>query len=234
MSEGTDAARRQVPSEQEVMDFLQQNPDFFQRFPKALDFISIPHQVGDPIAGTVSLVERQVAHLQQEKRNLQERLQILLGLANQNDQIIRNLHLLTVQLLQGKDLEETLNTLYARLREDFQVVPALRICAGPTAPEREEFISPEPMLEELLRDQETICRPLDASKRDFLFGAQGADLASFAVIPLGTDDGSAGRRWRGVLCLGSPDAQRFSVDTGCDFLSNLGGVLTALLTARLS
>ena len=47
------------PSEKAVIEYLKKNPEFFDRNPRLLQSLSLPHESG----GTVSLVERQVATL---------------------------------------------------------------------------------------------------------------------------------------------------------------------------
>ncbi len=68
-------------SENAVHDFLQDNPDFFERHSALLSSLRLPHVA----RGTVSLVERQVSVLRQKDLKLERRLKDLLEVARAND-----------------------------------------------------------------------------------------------------------------------------------------------------
>ena len=64
-------------SENAVQDFLQENPDFFERHGALLGSLRLPHVAG----GTVSLVERQVSVLRQKDLKLERKLKDLIDVA---------------------------------------------------------------------------------------------------------------------------------------------------------
>ena len=66
-------------SEKEVMSFLQQNPDFFDANPHVLADIKLQHVSGK----AVSLIERQVAVLREQRKKLKRQLQDLVDIARQ-------------------------------------------------------------------------------------------------------------------------------------------------------
>ena len=61
-------------SENAVHDFLQENPDFFERHGALLSSLRLPHVTG----GTVSLVEHQVSVLRQKDLKLERKLKDLI------------------------------------------------------------------------------------------------------------------------------------------------------------
>jgi len=82
-------------SEDAVCDYLAAHPDFFERHPKLLGSLSVPHASGE----AVSLVERQVSMLRQKELKLGRRLKELIGVARANDKLSARVHELSLGLL---------------------------------------------------------------------------------------------------------------------------------------
>ena len=74
---------------------------------------------------------------------------------------------------------------------------------------------------EFLQAGEPLCGRLQADKLDLLFGARAAEVQSSALLPLGT---------RGMLAIGSSDANRFYPGMGTLFLRLLSETLVAALS----
>lgn len=217
-------------TDRKVAAHLRKHPHFFQRYPSLLHHVVFPHDAG----AASSLVERQVRHLQEERRRLQGQLQELTQVARENERSMRRIHRLLLKLLRCTDLESLLKTLYVSLRAQFRVdAVSIRLHAEATPSwqgrMREFFGGERPfaLLEELGVSKKPVCCVLNRQQAGILFGEPPTEMASYALIPLGN------RRWRGVVCMGSGQAERFRDTYGSDLLQNLRDVLTTLVDVRL-
>src|SRR5262249_50100746 len=86
-------------SEDAVMQYLRDNPDFFGRHPMLLTDLSLPHDTGQAI----SLVERQVAILRERNIDMRRRLNHLVGAANTNDTLYEKTRRFTLEMLDCND-----------------------------------------------------------------------------------------------------------------------------------
>lgn len=219
-------------TDQKVAAYLRKSPDFFQRYPALLNHVVFPHDAGT----ASSLVERQVQHLQDERRKLMHQMRDLTEVARANEQSMQKMHRLLLKLLRCKDLEGLLKTLYVSLRAQFKVkAVAIRLQTEeqPTwTGQMREFASDDQQLPALLKELgvagEPVCCKLDHQRAAALFRGQTVqELASYALIPLGNS------RWRGVVAMGSDHSDRFSDTHAGDLLKNLGEILTTLLDTRI-
>ena len=102
-------------SEQAVHDYLEANPDFFERHGALLRQLELPHGSG----GAVSLVERQVAILRQKELKLQRQLKDLIDVARDNDVLAAKIHQLCLQLLAAADLQGCVSAVEEAMRAGF-------------------------------------------------------------------------------------------------------------------
>ena len=122
----------------------------------------------------------------------------------------------------------------ARQEASEQVADAMMSEGGHGAPEElpeSRFLRVVPAEAPDLRSFETLfssgkprCGQLRDSQREFLFGADAAEVGSVALVPLGPK----GRL--GLLACGSPDSQRFNPTMSTDFLAHLGELIAAALS----
>ena len=113
-------------SENAVHDFLQDNPDFFERHSALLSSLRLPHVA----RGTVSLVERQVSVLRQKDLKLERRLKDLLEVARANDTLAAKIHQLAPILLAAPDLATTLRCVEESLRAGFSADQSILVLFG--------------------------------------------------------------------------------------------------------
>ena len=92
----TGSTKATPPSDQSVLDFLRQSPDFFLRHPSALSELSLPHESGD----AVSLIERQIDILRERNVTMRKRMNELLQAARVNDEIFAKTRPLNLALLE--------------------------------------------------------------------------------------------------------------------------------------
>jgi uncharacterized protein YigA (DUF484 family) len=220
-----------VDSEEEsIAAYLQRNPEFFERHQAVLARMRLPHVRG---GSTISLVERQIEVLREKLAALEGKLAEFVRVARANDAIAERLHRFTRRLVRALPRSEAVARIEAGLREDFDTSHSVMVLIGEypdLAPQR--FVrcvaGDEPHLksfETLFTSGRPRCGQARDSQREFLFGTEGADLASFALVPLG-EKGALG-----LLALGSTDRDRFHPGMSTEFLARLAELVTDALGA---
>jgi uncharacterized protein YigA (DUF484 family) len=218
--------------EERIERYLSLNPDFFERHQPLLARMRLPHM---RTGSTVSLVERQVEVLREQKSDSDRRLAEFVAVARANDQLADRIHRFTRRLLRAPDAPSALTALEASLREDFDAFHSVLLLTAPIASlASAEF---EPFLRRLASD-DTNMRTFDAllatgkprcgqvrdSQRDFLFGPEAPSIGSVALVPLG-EAGSVG-----LLALGSAERERFHPGMSTEFLKRMGELITDALS----
>ena len=218
------------PSENAVQDFLQGNPDFFERHGALLSSLRLPHVAG----GTVSLVERQVSVLRQKDLKLERKLKDLIEVAKANDTLGTKIHQLSLRMLAASDLNETLKCVEESLRAGFGANQSILVLFGDPETfndyEVGRFFRPINRDDESLQAFDTFlngsgprCGQVRDAQRDFLFGKETDEVGSAALIPLGK------KSEVGFLAIGSVDANRFHPGMSIDFLTRLGELVAEAL-----
>ncbi len=219
-------------SEQEVADYLREHPDFLVRHPELVDALLVPHTCGE----AVSLLEYQSRRLRDENRELQQRLETLIRNARENEELGRRVHRLSLDIMHRDSADELFSHLYQSLQEDFDTeLAALRVFAAPAsswdaglaefageaAPERELFDS-------LLARDRPLCGPLGRDQAACLFGEQGGEVESSALMPLGVSPSF------GVLAVASRNPERYTSGMGTVFLRQIAALVSRALEAHLA
>lgn len=220
-------------AEANIADYLQRNPDFFERHATLLTKLKLPHSRG---TATVSLVERQVLALREKNEGLEARLRELIEVARGNDVLAAKIHRLACRLVRARNATMLVDFMETSLREDFGASEWLLLLA----PARQTGLSlidsrhlrvidstaPElKMFETLFESARPRCGQIRDSQRDFLFGAGTIEIGSAALVPLGREVGF------GLLAIGSPDAQRFHPTMSTDFLARIGDLVSEAVAA---
>ena len=216
--------------EQSIAGYLQRNPEFFERHQAVLARLKLPHARG---GSTISLVERQIEVLREKQAALEHKLAELVRVARANDAIAERLHRFTRRLLRALPRVEAIEPIEAGLREDFDAFHAalVLIDAPPDVP-ASRFVrrvgADDPSLksfESLLASGRPRCGQARDSQREFLFGPEGLEMGSVALVPLG-EKGSVG-----LLALGSADRERFHPGMSTEFLARLADLIADSLAA---
>jgi uncharacterized protein YigA (DUF484 family) len=219
-------------NDKDVEDFLRQNAEFFVDHPDLVSELKVPH----PNTGSaVSLIEHQVELLRQQNSKLQKRLDDLMQIARENDRLSKNMHRLTVELIDCRNLIDVFSRLNESLRKDFSAdAICVRILAQPKnnkLAERKEFASNAAELTKhfgrQLKDAKAICGKAKTEQKKLLFADQGDKVASLAFIPLSFDNSA------GLLAIGSFDEKRFHSGMGTLFLNQLGQIVSKSITRFL-
>lgn len=213
----------EYPTEVQVAAWLKAHPDFFEQHPELLAEMSIPHATG----GAVSLVERQVAVLRERNVELRERLHRLLEVARDNDVLFEKMRGLILALVASRSVPALATALEDELRARFQsefISLLLFDAAGDTgAAQSVALATAQEKVPGLVKGRQAIAGQLRADELTFLFGHEGEQVKSCAVIPLHHG------RALGLLAIGSADAGHFRTSMDTLFISFIGEVLARVL-----
>ena len=224
----------EAPSETSIADYLQSNPDFFERHASLLTKLQLPHGRG---AATVSLVERQVLVLREKNEKLEARLRELIEVARGNDVLATKIHRLACRLIRGHGATALIDSLETSLREDFGASEWLILLASPGESEFSKLTSRHlrivdpaaaelKMFETLFESARPRCGQIRDSQRNFLFGTDSVEIGSAALVPLGPQPSF------GLLAISSPDTERFHPTMSTDFLARIGDLVSEAVAAR--
>jgi uncharacterized protein YigA (DUF484 family) len=217
--------------EERIERYLSLNPDFFERHQPLLARMRLPHM---RTGSTVSLVERQVEVLREQKTEADRRLAEFIAVARANDSLAERIHRFTRRMLRAPNPVAAINTLEASLREDFDAFHSVLVLTSPIASlanvEVEPFLRKLPAddanirtFEALLATGKPRCGQVRDTQRDFLFGPESASIGSVALVPLG-ENGTLG-----LLALGSAERERFHPGMSTEFLKRMGELITDAL-----
>lgn len=206
----------------QVAQFLEDNPEFFSQYVDLLNHINVPH----PHSGqAISIGERQVLMLRDKARGLEGKLREFIQFAEENDAIGEKLHKLSLGLMRARDLESALQALYLNLGESFAVPHVTVRLWGDHTLDMPEF---KPVSEDIRVLTETLASPqcghvVPDEARAWL-GDVGAHQQSFALAPLREPN------MKGMLLLASEDPRRFYPEMGTLYLKWLSELTGAALS----
>lgn len=224
--------------EERIERYLGLNPDFFERHQALLARMRLPHM---RTGSTVSLVERQVEVLREQKTDADKRLAEFVAVARSNDQLADRIHRFTRRMMRAPNAQAALTSLEASLREDFDAFHSVLVLTGSLPSladvEFEPFLRKLPAddanirsFEALLNTGKPRCGQVRDSQRDFLFGPEAASIGSVALVPLNDGAGEGGAI--GLLALGSAERERFHPGMSTDFLKRMGELITDALSRQ--
>lgn len=212
----------------EVAQYLQDNPKFFEEHADLISRVVIPHPHG---GRTISITERQMLSLRDKNKLLEGKMGELLQFGEENDTISEKMHRLGVAMIATASFQSVLHTLNFHLRDDFSIPHvALRLWGQPAnTDELPEFAE---VSEELQVFAETLSQPYCGSTSGFetssWFGDASKHVRSQALIALRNGGGTIG-----MIALGSEEAQRFYTGMGTLYLERLGEMASAALARVL-
>jgi len=210
-------------SAHEVAAWLRRHPAFLKQFPDLALTLVVPRDDGP----TASLASYQLEVLRDKNRELSRRLAELAGNAQVNERLAVRTHQLTLALMRQDNAADTLKAMAASLAEDFNGdrvrIVLLRPVDGLQADwlqvlgEGDARLAP---FRDCLQEGEPICGRLHADKQAVLYGADGDDVQSTALLPL---------PGVGLIAVGSHDPNRFYPGMGTLFLRMMGEALAVAL-----
>lgn len=208
----------------DVADYLRRHPQFLKDFPDLAMSLAVPREQG-PAA---SLASYQLDVLRQKNLELETRLRELIDTAGENEQLMVQVHSLTVSLLRTDSLADTATRVAQAMTDDFGTdlvrLVLFRDAAGlpdaawlmlePGGP------AALPAFAEFLARKEPLVGRLATEKLSHLFGEQAPQVQSAALMRLGE---------QGLMAIGSTEANRFHPGMGTVFLKLIAESITASL-----
>lgn len=219
---------KQGPGADQVAAWLRNNPDFFQHRPELLELQRLP----DPRGPAVSLLERQAAILRERNQELRERLNGLIDVARENDQLFEHTRKLTLALLEARTTDKLFRQLLRSLEDEFRCDAVSLLLHDREIPllgevrKQVRFVDGDDLpsaLVPLLRTGKAVCGVLRKAEMEALFQERAEPIHSAAMVPL-----EHGGRL-GVLAIGSRDAMHFRSSMGTLFITHIGEVLSRRL-----
>jgi uncharacterized protein YigA (DUF484 family) len=215
---------------EEVMQYLERNPQFFELCADRLAAIFVPHPHG---GRTISLTERQMLSLRDKNKQLERRLSELFTFGEENDIISEKMHRLAVGLVAAETFQAALHLIHFHLRDDFAIPHvALRLWESPQdIANLPEFAAVSADLQEFA---ESLAKPYCGATASLeatmgvgataWFGENAPRIRSQALVALRNGGGAVG-----MIALGSEDVERFYNGMGALYLERLGELISAAL-----
>ncbi|AJD46667.1 hypothetical protein S7S_01215 [Isoalcanivorax pacificus W11-5] len=209
----------------QVAAWLRDHTDFFQGRQELLEMLRLP----DPRGEAVSLLERQAQILRERNHELRDRLNGLLAVARENDQLFEKTRQLVLTLIEARSAEQLFSQLIHSLQEDFGADTVSLLVYDRDLDLTGELRSRvrclaaadlHEALQLLLRNGKAICGVLREVELEQLFPHHAEQVKSAAMVPL---------EWQGrqgLLAIGSFDPLHFRSSLGTLFISHIGDVLS--------
>jgi len=212
--------------EDEVVAYLENNPQFFEKNASLLADIHLPSPHG---SGTISLAERQQFAQRDKIDALQERFAELVLNAEENDVIANKVHGLNVGLHKATDFDEIKQFINLYLPSNFDLSGS-HLSVWTDNPEKTAYIRAafgdvaEDTKKWVLEQDKPYCgKAPEIADKNWFVDAVG----SVAVIPL------EGEVCVGFLALASNDKHHFNADMELDFVTKIGEIVSAAISRYL-
>ena len=208
----------------DVAQYLQANPKFFDDYHDLLAHLYVPHPHG---GRTISITERQILTLRDKSKQLETKLVELVRFGEENDAIGDKVHRLSLALASSLEADTALASLKTHLSEDFSVPHvALRLWGTATRIESAEFTPVgEGTLAYAAGLQQPYCGPNGGFEAVAWFGEAAPHVRSVALVPLRRSP----EETVGLLALGSEETERFYTEMVTVFLERIGELASASL-----
>ncbi len=209
--------------ESKVIQYLQDNPEVLLKYPEIFSVLDIPHNTG----GATSLVERQLKMLRDENLSLKTKIDELVGIARENEELNQRFHRLALELMNTDQLHDILAMVQDQVQTFFytdfvcfRFLPEIsadsKILDGLYLDAHSGIVN---SIKPWIEARKPVCGRQDDKINRELFGAD-MRIGSSALIPLyHTKD-------LGLLCLGSVSTDRFGLSMGTIFLQQLGELVS--------
>jgi uncharacterized protein YigA (DUF484 family) len=207
---------------EDIANYLDKNRTFFHVFPNLLDELSLPH----PKSGkAVSLLERQVYQLREQRDGLQVEVDGLMDVAGENSALFQKVQDFTKALMATQTDQKAVDCIYEYMSGLFEVdyISLVTWDVPKTSLKGVSQLGVSQTWSETLKNRvhlnQPACGLLEKEWQNGLFHTQDP-MTSVCVLPLGVD-----HVW-GVLALGS-QTERFHPSLGTYFLKMMAELVTA-------
>jgi uncharacterized protein len=220
-------------TDEDVANYLRQQPHFFVDKPSLLADLTLPHQSGEAI----SLVERQVSILRDRNIDMRHRLTTLIDNARINDKLFEKTKRLILCLLEAQDINDVIDALMHSFANDFEIhhtvllLFAEQIDETRLSTKSNVQIAPlsisQQVLGTIISNNQTVCGQLDTGEQQFIFQEKAGQIGSTAITPI------ASNHPLGILAIGNRDPDYYRSSMNTLFLSYIGEVLSRVLPKHL-
>jgi uncharacterized protein YigA (DUF484 family) len=216
---------------QDVADYLQSHPEFFEQHAELLNAVVLPHPHG---GRAISLSERQMMTLREKNKALELRLAELVRFGRENDAILDRLQRWTRALLLQRNARLLPDALTTSLADIF-AVPQLALRIWEANDDYADLAAAQPVSADIISLANQLRQPyLGAPTEAHLSLRALLDnpaVQSIALLPLRR--GAAAQAF-GLMVLASPDPRRFDGGMGTEVLARIGETASAALTRLLT
>ena len=233
-------------NDHDIVQYLNEHHDFFEQHQSLLADMVLVHNSGSAI----SLIERQVSILREQKDEARSKLHSLIEVADKNEQLSRRFNALILALLDTKSFGQVIEFIQQRLVKDFDAHQvSIRVLKVANITSENTVASANANSDEGLAEAETgdelylnlfgkvienrtpVCGRLPIDQLELLFGEGHEKIRSVALIPLIKDTQSD---CIGLLAIGSTEKNRFRADMGTLFLNHLSMVLSRVIERHVN
>jgi uncharacterized protein len=215
-------------TEQDIANYLVNNPAFFERHAELLASVQLTSPHGQR---AVSLQERQMEMLRDRIKGLEKKIVEMIRNSQDNGAIAERLHRYVRALMLTTPATALPEVLVHEIKAQF-LVPQVAVRVWGVAPAHAGHAFAQGVSTDAKSLATSLTAPYCGANSGFE-PAQWLDdaptVASMAMIAL-----RAGDTAFGLLVLGSPDPTRYSADMATDFLQRLGEVTSAGLSRLLT
>jgi uncharacterized protein YigA (DUF484 family) len=215
-------------TEDDIADYLANNPDFFERHAQLLAAVQLTSPHGNR---AVSLQERQAEMLREKIKALEHRIMDMVRHGNENTVIAERLYGWARALLLVQSGRALPATLVAELQGKFMIPQvALKVW------DVDNRYGGEPFAQDVSEDAKSFASSLTQPYVGVNSGFEAVKwlddagtAMSVALIPLRPGAINSPAPAFGMLVLASPDPQRFASGMGTDFLEKIAELASAAL-----
>ncbi len=217
-------------NDENVVQYLQTNPDFFQQHEELLKNLTIPHS---NTGVATSLIERQVSILRKQKNELDNQLQNLIQAARNNEQIINRMQRFTLDIIHAHSVEDIIMLCQEEMLNNFNAdyIGIKLIAKSNNDNDDAIFVATDDDLlqsfNSLFKNRKPLCGRITSKQRQLMFPDHIDDIKSAVLAPLQNAENM------GIIALGSTDESRFQASMGTLFISHLAEIITASLSKHL-
>jgi uncharacterized protein YigA (DUF484 family) len=221
-----DSATAHPITEDDIANFLANNPDFFERHAALLATVQLSSGHG---GRAVSLQERQAELLRDKIKGLEQRVIEMMRHGQDNSAIADKMQAWSRQLLLAAQPQDIPAVITAELQKQFLIPQAaIRVWGVDATYAQQAFASG--VSDEVQAWASGLQRPYcgpNTGQESVRWLADPSCVQSMAVIALRA--GAAPQAF-GALVLGSSDRERFQSDMATDFLQRIGELASAALS----
>ncbi len=215
-------------SEQDVIEYLNSNLDFFIKNPQLLEEIQVSNKNGK----LASLSSHQTNTLKDRNSQLKTRLADLIQLASDNERIMSMVFEVALEVGKYSKVSNVAKCFVHHVRKHFSPDWVKMILpANSKLNEVNEVIQVKEasgillIFEDVITTKKAVCGRLRKNILEFLLSTEASEVGSSILLPIGANGE------KGIVFFGSKDEDRFHPDMSADLLMRLSQILDSKFKA---